>query len=871
MPPPAASYFYDDFGRFGDWPALIHGARTITYRELEALVVEAGSRLGEAGELIFLEAGNDPQSIITYLACLRAGSAVHLFGHEELTKVAALIDRYRPNRVITGSDVQILSAERHRLAPGLRILLSTSGTTGSPKLVKLSADNVESNARSIIEYLDIDDHDRAITSLRFNYSFGMSVLNSHLGAGAALVLTDRSIIDDEFWAAAQRHGVTSISGVPHSFELLRGRSEQIAALGSLRYLAQAGGRLAPALIEEFAALGQRQGWRFFVMYGQTEASPRMAYLPPELAVRFPDHIGRAIPGGELMLLDAEGRPVEGANRDGELAYAGPNVMMGYALDPAGLGTDETPSLLKTGDIARRNAEGLYKIVGRSARFVKPFGLRINLDEVEADARIWADDVVCAGDDDHIIVASAQGDETAIAEGKPALAAKYKLPVSMFRFVKLPAIPRLSNGKTDYRSILVDALGSNGSQPVQSAATSKDSETLGKQIAKEMGLDACDAHATFLSLGGDSLSYVRVSLIIEDYLGFLPDGWETKSFGDLERLDRRAASKWPMIDTSVFVRAIAILIVVLDHAWRKGPGGAGVALLLVAGLNFSRFQVPKILVGQGPDLLRSTLIRLAIPYFLFVTITLAYHHVMFWPQYLLVSNFTSGVFNAHGEKLLVPYWFMEDYLLFTLIFTLLLSARVVRNNVEGRGWQLAATVATPAIIMGAAGIFLRDLSIFKPFTIFSVGWLFMTGWLIQSANTPYRKALALLTGTLVLSATSTEFLMRVHMATPRTLAFLAIQFGSLALLLYRPRIPMPAMATRILSTVASASLYIYMCHPLLLHLISQKGPLGPALVAAAMSALCGIVLWQISSRIEPHAIALIKRRPGAGAEERRILH
>jgi acyl-coenzyme A synthetase/AMP-(fatty) acid ligase len=454
--------FAERLAERGDAPALVlEDGREISRAALAEAASAFAREIGPVRRLVFLEAANTPASIAAYLGCLIGQHPVYLFQQQDAELLERLIERYRPNLVVTAGADAMRPDWRHRdaiaLHPDLRILLSTSGSTGSPKFVKLSARNIQSNADSIVEYLGIIPEDRAITALKFNYSYGMSIINANLTAGAALVLTDRSVTERDFWAVFRDRGATSFSGVPHSFETLARMETVLEGLPALRYATQAGGRLAPELVQRFARLSAAAGWRFFVMYGQTEAAPRISYLPPELAERYPASIGRAIPGGTIEILGEDGVPITAAGEGGELSYSGPNVMMGYAEDQAGLATDETPPALRTGDLARWNEAGLVEIVGRAARFVKPFGLRVNLDEVEAAVRRRVAEAACTGTDELIVIALPKNSQESGTGIVAELAQAYKLPAFIFRLVEFEEIPRLSNGKVAYRAIL-DAAG-----------------------------------------------------------------------------------------------------------------------------------------------------------------------------------------------------------------------------------------------------------------------------------------------------------------------------------------------------------------------------------------------------------------------------
>ena len=283
--------------------ALLAGTGPVTYADLAARVEARATELGATRRVVLLEAANDVDSVVTYLAALAGGHPVLLAAPGDTERHADLVDRYRPD-VVQASGRQmreVRSGTGHDLHPDLAVLLSTSGSTGSPKLVRLSLANVLANARSIAAYLGIRDTDRAITSLPLHYCYGLSVLNSHLVSGAAVVLTELSVADACFWDLVDASGATSFAGVPYTFELLEASGFRDRAVPSLRYLTQAGGRMDPARVREYAELGRRRGWDLFVMYGQTEATARMAYLPPDLAAEHPEAVGVPIPGGAFRL------------------------------------------------------------------------------------------------------------------------------------------------------------------------------------------------------------------------------------------------------------------------------------------------------------------------------------------------------------------------------------------------------------------------------------------------------------------------------------------------------------------------------------------------------------------------------------------
>ena len=333
----------------------------------------------------------------------------------------------------------------------LALLLATSGSTGSPKLVMISYENIQSNALSILDYLAIDQNERPITTLPMSYSFGISIINSHFYAGATLLLTDRSFFDREFWAFLKKQKATSLSGVPYTFEMLKKLRFFRMELPSLVTLTQAGGKLNDELNKEFSEFCLEKGKRFFVMYGQTEATARMSYLPPELSLKKLGSMGIAIPGGEFSLIDIEGNTIEENNIVGELVYKGQNVSMGYAecIEDLAKG-DRNKGILVTGDMAKRDDDRFYYIVGRKKRFIKIYGNRVNLDETERLLKSIVPDCACTGQDDLMEIYITKKDR--LEEIRNYISSKTGIHKKAFDVKITGEIPKNASGKTIYSAL-----------------------------------------------------------------------------------------------------------------------------------------------------------------------------------------------------------------------------------------------------------------------------------------------------------------------------------------------------------------------------------------------------------------------------------
>jgi long-chain acyl-CoA synthetase len=340
------------------------------------------------------------------------------------------------------------------LHDNLALLLTTSGSTGSPKLVKLTYKNIYSNAISISEYLSIDKNERPIISLPMHYSFGLSIINSHLINGATILLSDYSLMNKKFWTFLKSYKATSLSGIPYSFDILKKLRFFELDLPYLKTITQAGGKLNDNLNRELSVFCQNNDKRFFVMYGQTEASPRMSYLPPEHSISKLGSMGIAIPGGEFSLINEKGDLIDENEMIGELVYKGKNVSMGYAMygDDLAKG-DENNGVLLTGDLAKRDIDGFYYIVGRKKRFVKLYGNRINLDETERLVKNIIPDVACAGIDDKMVIYIT--DKNLIDKVKSFISNKLKINSGAFEITIIEKIPKTSSGKTIYSDLLAN--------------------------------------------------------------------------------------------------------------------------------------------------------------------------------------------------------------------------------------------------------------------------------------------------------------------------------------------------------------------------------------------------------------------------------
>lgn len=768
-------------GRPGD-PAVITAEATMTYAELEQAVMDRVAAYGPSPGVVLLEAGNDLDSVIGYLAALAARRPVLLTppggDTDELrTRYAAAFDG------------------RAELHPDLALLLSTSGSTGSPKLVRLSRDNLAANATSIAAYLGLTSADRAMSSLPLHYCYGLSVLNSHLSAGAAVILTDLSVADDCFWDVAARNGATSFAGVPYTFDLLDTSGFADRSLPSLRYITQAGGKMPPATVRRYAALGASRGWDLVVMYGQTEATARMAYLPPDLAASRPEAIGIPIPGGNFRLDPVDGTGEGLAEGVGELVYTGPNVMMGYAESVGDLARGPELTELRTGDLARQADDGLWEITGRRSRFGKILGLRVDLDRIESELAPTSVRAVAPGSRLHLF--------TEDPEAVDRLPARVDGIVALSRAAvqahRIKEVPRTPNGKVDYATLnswasAADTAGSSGDGLVEGLADGADAEALRTVFAVVLGRPDATVADSFVSLGGDSLSFVEIATQLGERLGTLPAGWQHRSIAELAA-SAGSQRRWLRpVEIPVLLRAVAIVAIVGSHAdvWTL-LGGAHILLALV-GFNLARFG----LTAPSRTLRVRRLLRgaaaVALPAALWVggvaLVSDRYH----WPTALGLNQALGSDQWTRDWQL----WFLEVVTWSFAGLALLLAVPLLDR------WQRRHRFGAAVAAVGVA-LLLRyawgglEAGATERYTIGCVLWCVALGWAAAEARRPWQRILVVV---MVVAGTYGFF------GDPLREATVA---AGILLLLVPWSVLLPWPVSRLVGVLAASSLWIYLVH------------------------------------------------------------
>jgi long-chain acyl-CoA synthetase len=496
--------------RAGGNTAIIDGARTVTFAELDNLSNRFASALLahniQRGDRVVLALENSIEFAAAYFGTMKAGAAAvplppgprsdrlikaivdcepavcvldHTTAIEEGSETAVqgvrtIYIRRNPRLPETDLPANALdltqtleSSCRVARATGvidldLAAIIYTSGSTGEPRGVMLTHRNIVANTRSIIQYLELTERDRAMCVLPLYYVYGLSLLHTHLAVGGSIVLDNRFAFPNVVLDGMARHDVTGFAGVPSTFALLLDRSTVTErTLPALRYVTQAGGGMSPARVREWLTKGPRVP--FFVMYGATEASARLTYLAPDDVIRKLGSIGRPISNVEIIVITDDGR-VASPGEVGELVARGSNIAAGYWRRPEETAEKFSSLGYRTGDLGYVDDEGFVFLVGRRHDMIKVGAHRVGAKEIEdvLNEHPAVHEAAVIGIDDNVLgevpvacVATRDGsssdiDAEALRTFCRSRLPSHKVPV---RFVMMSELPKLMGvGKVDKRAL-----------------------------------------------------------------------------------------------------------------------------------------------------------------------------------------------------------------------------------------------------------------------------------------------------------------------------------------------------------------------------------------------------------------------------------
>ncbi len=441
----------------------------ISYGDMVHLIQEM-STLVQKRSIVFILCKNTVGSLLGYMSFIE-GNVVPLALSSKIEKslLDALLNEYMPaylwipSEQVAEFDYPVIveqfnysllktGNEAYPINDNLQFLMTTSGSTGSPKLVRYKKGNLEANAKNVALAFGWTENERAICDLGMQYTMGLNVINTHLYVGATVLLTTYNLMSGEFWDYIKKERGTNFTGVPFSYDIFYRLHFDRMDLPDLHTLSQGGGKLTDARFIQLAEYAQKNNKRFIASFGTTETSARMACLPAELALTKTGSIGRAIPEGELFLVDENGNEIIEQEAEGEMCYRGPNVTMGYAVKKEELlNDDDFNGEYHTGDLARRDADGCYYVTGRLSRFLKLLSYRVSLDQCERLIQEQYNiECACTGTDQRMEIYITDG--TKQKEVLDYISEKTNLFRTLFKIHVIDSIPRNDSGKIKYKEL-----------------------------------------------------------------------------------------------------------------------------------------------------------------------------------------------------------------------------------------------------------------------------------------------------------------------------------------------------------------------------------------------------------------------------------
>lgn len=452
----------------GDNLALIsESGETLTYHEMYERAAKA-TRSIVPRKLVLIESVWDLQTACFYVGCLRRDAIVFpCVMNVSERRLSEIVIKYKPDFIYGFANYSKLLSrigylgrdkfyfriqqESPILDESLAMLISTSGSSGSEKTVRISKENLKDNTYSIIEGLKIRELDVAITTLPLSYSYGISIFNSHISKGAAVVLNRNSLVSKEFWSLVRELGVTNFGGVPQQHRLLSRMTPSLLTKTKMRYVTQAGGKLEIQTVLKLHEMLQSQDIGLVKMYGQTEATARISIMPAEELKENFDSVGYPILGGRIEIRDISTKERVSTGVVGEINYIGKNVMLGYANSRQDLNLgDINRGFLQTGDLGFLDSKGRLIVQGRIDRVVKVAGLKIDLDALESTLSSEEYRVVALHGDESISIFIEKGRD--LMQIQSEIRDYYPIAKSTFKLIQVDKIPTLPSGKVNYTEL-----------------------------------------------------------------------------------------------------------------------------------------------------------------------------------------------------------------------------------------------------------------------------------------------------------------------------------------------------------------------------------------------------------------------------------
>jgi len=463
---------FKSFGSHANKIAICDGENiSLTYKEILIEFNKIKKQI-KPKSLVLIVSENTIGSLLAYIFCI-INNHVAIIADVKTARINILkiFKNYKPNYIFLSTKNKsifnkkciekynffnevLLKNKVNRkinLNKNLSLLLPTSGSMRSVKFVKLSRTNLKYNADTIIRYLKINKKDTTITNLPISYSYMLSIINTHFEKGGSIIISNYSLIEKKFWQILKKNKITSFNGVPYTYEILSKIGLKNIKNNTLRYLTHAGGKLEKENLKEIINFCKKNKLKFFSMYGQTEASPRISYLKPEFLKRKLGSIGQGIPGNKLYIIDNNEKKILEPFKEGEIVCEGKNVFMGYSKNFRDLINDNEKNYkLNTGDLGYFDRDGFFYITSRKSKIAKIFGNRVDIGALENLMKKKGYKIACLSNDKKIIIfIEKKYNKTSLINYISKIT---NLNIRSFELIKLKYFPRTSNNKISYNEL-----------------------------------------------------------------------------------------------------------------------------------------------------------------------------------------------------------------------------------------------------------------------------------------------------------------------------------------------------------------------------------------------------------------------------------
>jgi long-chain acyl-CoA synthetase len=463
---------FKSFANHGDKIAITDGEHIkLTYKKI-FVELKKIKKLLKPKSLVLIVSENTIGSLLAYIFCIINNHvAIIVDAKTNKKNILKIIKDYKPNYIFLSIKNKYILQKKYeekysffdevllknkfskkiKLNKNLCLLLSTSGSMGSTKFVKLSKKNLKHNTDSIIKYLKINQKDSAVTNLPISYSYMLSIINTHFEKGGSILVCNYSLVEKKFWQIIKKSKITSFNGVPYTYEILSKIGLKNIKFNKLRYLTQAGGKLEKEIFKEIINFCEKNKLKFFSMYGQTEASPRISYLNPKFSKKKMGSIGQGMVGNKIYIIDKNEKKIQEPFKEGEIICEGKNVFMGYSKNFKDLKNENEKNYkLNTGDLGYFDKDGFFYITSRKNKIAKIFGNRVDIEALESLMKKKGYKVACLSNDKKIFIFIEMNYNKRNLINYIAKITNFN--VRSFELIKLKYFPRTSNNKISYNEL-----------------------------------------------------------------------------------------------------------------------------------------------------------------------------------------------------------------------------------------------------------------------------------------------------------------------------------------------------------------------------------------------------------------------------------